>query len=313
MPLNQPAKDLALSAGWVLQDFESTDGWTVSNGTMAIDTEHKKHGSASLKVTSVGGATGNTAQLNMTDLNNGAGWDLSRENRGIQMWVYLHSTGISPDTPSLNMSLKLYLSNDNSLTNSFVTHNSISCHEGWNLLHWSPVSDADPDWTVSGGSPSWNLPIKRMSIDVRAPAGRTYEASFDDFRVGVTGIKTAFLWTFDDGYEEDYVDVYPYLQAHGQKASMFVIGNWPGTQPPGGTKITLEHLTELYNAGWAVGNHTYDHVDLAGLTQHDAALEIQAGRDWLHNNGLHADRRTTWPSRTTTRARAPWRPRSRRA
>jgi peptidoglycan/xylan/chitin deacetylase (PgdA/CDA1 family) len=278
LAMPQPAKKVALSAGAVLQDFDSTSGWTVSNGTMSVDTTHVKHGAASLKVVA---AAGTTAQINATGLN----WDLSKENRGIQMWVYLKSTGITSTTPSDSLSLKLYLSNDIYLNDYFRAHNSIDVHEGWNLLHWAPLANSDPDWVASGSNPSWSRPIQRMTIEVQAPASRGYEASFDDFRVGVTGIKPAFLWTFDDGYEENYTDLFPYLESHGQKASMFVIGSWP-SNPQAGSKISLDHLHALYNAGWAIGNHTYNHVDLSTVDQATAASEIQLGRDWLDSNGF---------------------------
>ena len=280
LAMPQPAKKLALSAGAVLQDFDSTAGWTVTTGTMAVDTTHVKHGAASLKVAA---AAGTTARISATDLN----WDLSKENRGIQMWVYLKSTGVSPTTSSDSLSLKVLLSNDNFLNDYYITHNSIDVHEGWNLLHWSPAVDSDPDWIVGPGSTnqSWARPIQRMTIEVQAPASRGYEASFDDFRVGVTGVKPAVLWTFDDGYEENYTQLYPYLESHGQKATMFVIGSWP-SDPQTGSKISLTHLHELYDAGWAVGNHTYDHVDLGTVDQATAAAQIQHGRDWLISNGF---------------------------
>ena len=157
-----------------------------------------------------------------------------------------------------------------------------------------------PTGSSTGGSPSWDQPIKRMTIEVTAPAGRTYEASFDDFRVGVTGIKTAFLWTFDDGYEENYVDVYPYLESHGQKASMFVIGNWPGTQPPGGTKITLDapDTSSTTTAGpWATTPSTTP--TSARSDQATAATQDPAGSRLAVRRTASRGPPTTWRTRST--------------
>ena len=279
LAMPQPARKLALSAGAVLQDFDSTAGWalTTGTGTMAVDTTHVKHGAASLEVTA---AAGTTTEIKATNLN----WDLSKENSGIQMWVYLHSTGVSADTPNDSLTLQIRLSNDNFENAYFRAHNSIDVHEGWNLLHWSPRVDSDPDWITNYGA-TWSQPIQRMTLSVAAPSDRGYEVSFDDFRVGVTGTKPAFLWTFDDGYEENYTDVLPYLQSHGEKATMYVIGSWP-SDPQTGSKISLTHLHALYDAGWAIGNHTYDHTDLGQVTQAVAAQEIQAGHDWLVANGF---------------------------
>jgi peptidoglycan/xylan/chitin deacetylase (PgdA/CDA1 family) len=272
-----PARGLSLSSGAVLEDFESTAGWRVDAGSIATDTLHVKHGAASLKVTA---PVGVQAQIAKTNLN----WDLSRENRSIQMWVFLKSTDIPPEAASVSLKVHLFLSNDNSFSNFWSAYHTIDCHEGWNLLRWTPGTGTDPDWKPNNlGSPSWDQPIHAVMLQVTGRSDRGYEASFDDFRVGVTGVKPAVLWTFDDGYEENYTDVYPYLQAHGMQGTMYAIGNWPGT---GGSKITLPHLHELYDAGWAIGNHTIDHSDLAGLSQAAAADKIAQGRDWLLGQGF---------------------------
>ena len=272
------AQGVALSSGALLEDFDATTGWSIDGGTMALDTTHVKHGAASLKVTA---APGTTATIVKTNLN----WDLSKDARGIQMWVYLHSTGVSPDTSNDSLTLGLYLSNGNYLVNNFRAHNSVDVHEGWNLLHWNFAdNNDDPDWVQSTpGAESWNQPIQQMALAVTAPADRGYEVSFDDFRVGVTGNRPAVLWTFDDGYDENYTDVFPYMQAHGENGTMFVIGDWPGS---GGSKITLPHLHAMYDAGWAISNHTIDHTDLATVDEATAETKIQQGRDWLLSQGF---------------------------
>jgi hypothetical protein len=271
LELPEPARRLALSSGRLLMGFDDVTGYNVTAGALATDEEHVKQGDASLKVT-VPSST--SVRLNRGNL----GWDLSRDVDGLQLWVHLKSVGAPEFSGDGSVSLRIYLSNATAnLSNSFYTGSNFNVHEGWNLLRFSPN-----DWKTVG-APSWTSPIQRISIDMAAPASRSYEVSFDDLRAGVTGVKPAFIWSFDDGYDETYQDVLPYLSSVGQRATLYVRTRWVGS---GGSKITLEHLQALYDAGWAIGNHTVDHVDLTTLDKATAQTQIQGGYDWLVSQGF---------------------------
>ncbi len=271
LELPEPARRLALSSGRLLLGFDDVAGWNVTAGSLSSDSVRVKQGAASLKVT-VPPATG--ARLNHGYL----GWDLSGDTDGLQLWVHLKSVGAPEPGGDGSVSLRVYLSNaTENLNDAFYTNTNVYVHEGWNLLRFSPG-----DWKTLG-EPSWRSPIQRISIDVAAPADRSYEISFDDLRAGVTGVKPAFIWTFDDGYDETYQDVLPYLSSVGQRATMFVRTKWVGS---GGSKITLEQLQALYDAGWAIANHTVDHVNLTTLDKATAQAQIQGGYDWLVSHGF---------------------------
>ena len=78
---------------------------------------------------------------------------------------------------------------------------------------------------------------------------------------------------------------------------MYVIANWPGS---GGSKITLPHLQALYDAGWAIGNHTVDHTVLTSVDQATALSKIQQGYDWLIGHGFtRAARHFAYPTNDT--------------
>jgi alpha-tubulin suppressor-like RCC1 family protein/peptidoglycan/xylan/chitin deacetylase (PgdA/CDA1 family) len=269
--LEGPAGRLSLSAGRLLEGFESATGWTAPlGGSLSLGDVHVKEGSSSLKLT-VPPST--SARAQRSDL----GWDLSQDHSGLAIWVHLKSTGTLPLSPHDVLSLRLYLSNANNLANAFYTGSNFSVHEGWNLLRFSPL-----DWRELG-APSWSSPIQRIAIDVATPDDRSWEVSFDELVVGTTGLKPAFLWTFDDGYEETWQDVFPYLAALGERATLYVRSDWPGG---GGVRITLPHLEELYDAGWAIANHTVDHTDLSQVDQATAEAKIAAGRQWLIDHGF---------------------------
>jgi peptidoglycan/xylan/chitin deacetylase (PgdA/CDA1 family) len=271
LELPEPARKLSLSSGRLLLGFDDVAGFNVTAGSLSTDSEHVKQGEASLKVT-VPPST--SARLNHGYL----GWDLAGDIDGVQLWVHLKSVGAPEFSGDGSVSLRIYLSNATAnLSNSFYTGSNFNVHEGWNLLRFSPN-----DWKTVG-TPSWSSPIQRISIDVAAPATRSYEVSFDDLRAGVTGVRPAFIWAFDDGYDETYQDVLPYLSSVGQRATLYVRTRWVDS---GGSKITLPHLQALYDAGWAIGNHTIDHIDLTTLDKATAQAQIQGGYDWLVSNGF---------------------------
>ena len=283
--LPSAATHLTLSTGSIREDFESLSGWSTSAGTLTSDTTNVKHGSTALKVVV---PTSTTAVVQRSNL----GWDLSRDSNGIQLWVYLRNVGAPAGSESEPLNLRIYLSNGNDLVNAFSTGYNTTVHEGWNLMRFSPG-----DWQTTG-SPSWSLPIRRIALSIKAPSDRSFEVCFDELRTGLTGLKSAFLWTFDDGYDENYVEVLPYLSARHASATMYVATDLVGR---GGTRISLAHLQALYDAGWAVGNHTSDHTNLSAVDRATAAAKIQQGFDWLIAHGFtRAARHLAYPYNATS-------------
>ena len=269
LQLPSAARRLCFSSGRVLADFESTAGLVVSNGTMALDTAHVKHGAASVKMSV---AAGTTATLTRDSL----GWDLSREQGAVQLWVYMKTTGAPAGSYDRSLTLRLLLSNGNDTVNYFSTGSNYYVHDGWNLLRFTAT-----DWTATG-SPSWSRPIQRLRFLFTAPADRSEELSFDELRVGERGLMPAFVWTFDDGYDELHQDVLPYLTPLGQRATVYLTSSFVG----GATNLTLPHLRDLYAAGWALGNHATKHTDLSAVDQATAAAEIRGCTNWLIANGF---------------------------
>ena len=271
LQLAAAARRLCFSSGPILEDFESTSGFAVRGGTMARDTAHVKHGSASVKMTV---PAGGDAELTRDNL----GWDLSHERGALQLWVYAKSAPLGTSADPWNLGLEVVLSNDTHGDNYFTTVRNCHVHEGWNLLRFSTA-----DW-VATGSASWSKPIQRLQLSCPSPdPDRSAELSFDELRLGVRGVMPAFLWTFDDGYDEIYQDVLPYLSNLGEKGTMYLNTDRVDT---GDGNISLAHLQGLYDAGWAIGNHTTDHTDLTAVDQATAAAKISACTTWLISHGF---------------------------
>ena len=263
LPTAGSANHVSFSLGQRLQDFESLSGWVQDSGTLGKDTVHVKHGTGSLMLSADAGAL---AKAHHDSLN----WDLSSLKDGLQVWVYLDS----PEASSTYVSrfLGLRLSNNNADVSYFelVANNNI--HEGWNLLRLAP-SDFE-----AHGSPSWDQPIQRVTVKVTGGADYGVTMSVDDLRGGVAGLGSAFLWTFDDGYENVYSMAYPYLNNLGMKGTEYIVGDWVGNTA---ARITTSQLDTLNDAGWAIGNHSIDHTDLTTVDQATATAKVQEGSEWL--------------------------------
>ena len=70
------------------------------------------------------------------------------------------------------------------------------------------------------------------------------------------------ILTFDDGYDDNYTELFPLLQKYNAKATIFVIPKAIGTPH----KMTAEQIYELSRSGLvSIQSHTYSH----GNHQHD--------------------------------------------
>lgn len=74
--------------------------------------------------------------------------------------------------------------------------------------------------------------------------------------------KTVFI-TFDDGYEDNYIDAYPILKEYALKATIFMIGKYIGKQ----NHLTEAQMKEMNRDGISIQSHTFNHLELPGLTK----------------------------------------------
>ncbi|MCQ2420518.1 MAG: polysaccharide deacetylase family protein [Clostridia bacterium] len=77
--------------------------------------------------------------------------------------------------------------------------------------------------------------------------------------------------TFDDGYDDNYTELFPLLQKYNVKATIFVIAGSLG-QPH---KMTAEQVTELSQSGLiSIQSHSMTHPYLNSLTQEQLEWEL---------------------------------------
>ena len=72
------------------------------------------------------------------------------------------------------------------------------------------------------------------------------------------------LLTFDDGYDDNYTELFPLLQKYNVKATIFVIGRPAGTAH----KMTEAQVKEMHDSGLvSIQSHTMTHGDLGIMNE----------------------------------------------
>lgn len=98
--------------------------------------------------------------------------------------------------------------------------------------------------------------------------------------------------TFDDGYEDNYTEMLPILEAHGMKAVVYVITNELGK--PG--YLSLEQLKDMQRRGIEIGSHTADHLSLKMLNGDLRSHEIRDSKIFLEWSGLETIYSFSYPN-----------------
>ncbi|MHB8368827.1 MAG: glycosyltransferase, partial [Leptospirales bacterium] len=98
------------------------------------------------------------------------------------------------------------------------------------------------------------------------------------------------LITFDDGYRDNYTEVYPVLRRFGFPALIFpstdfVLGNAAHPRYGGWTEkieyLTPEQIGEMSENGIEFGSHGKSHAHLTKISLHDAESELRTSREYL--------------------------------
>ncbi len=64
--------------------------------------------------------------------------------------------------------------------------------------------------------------------------------------------------TFDDGYEDVYLNAFPELSKYGFTATIMLVSSYVGSEE----FMTQSEILDLEQAGWEVGSHSQTHLDL---------------------------------------------------
>ncbi len=87
------------------------------------------------------------------------------------------------------------------------------------------------------------------------------------------------LITFDDGYEDNYKNAFPYLRKYNMKATLFVIGDDVGKP----NFMTAAQLQEIDKQNIDVQGHTWTHRDMRKLSYQEVLDEQTHVKHYLEN------------------------------
>ena len=92
----------------------------------------------------------------------------------------------------------------------------------------------------------------------------------EEAQEGTSGVRPRVSLTFDDGPSPEYTPLLlDGLREREVRASFFVIGS--NIEKEGGEEI----IRRMHEEGHLIGNHTWHHVDLSGLSTEDAWRELE--------------------------------------
>lgn len=86
--------------------------------------------------------------------------------------------------------------------------------------------------------------------------------------------------TFDDGYENNYINAFPILKERGFPATIFVISNFVGRAG----YLSWEQIGEMIKNGISIGVHTANNAYLPDLTVEKIRAELSESKQAIERN-----------------------------
>ncbi|MBQ6432190.1 MAG: polysaccharide deacetylase family protein [Oscillospiraceae bacterium] len=99
-----------------------------------------------------------------------------------------------------------------------------------------------------------------------------YDAIWFEDLAHVEDYDKPVILTFDDGYEDNYTELFPLLKKYGVKATIFVIAGAPNNQQH---MATEQQIREMSTSGLvSIQSHSYSHPDMDGLNYDETLYEM---------------------------------------
>lgn len=92
--------------------------------------------------------------------------------------------------------------------------------------------------------------------------------------------KKSIVLTFDDGYEDNYLNAYPILKKMGFKATIFVV---PSYLDKGTLFLKTDDLRVMSENGIEIESHTYNHVKLSTLSYEEQKDNLKKAKEILED------------------------------
>lgn len=190
-------------------------------------------------------------------------------------------------------SVRLFCISGASGTSHYYRHDLTAAARG---TGWNTYVLQNSNFEITG-TPDW-ANIRYWYINFVPTAAMPAYAILDHFAVDYPGPCIIIPTTddTDDGIIDDY---YPAAAAAGVKMTSFIIEDNIGAVG----QLTAAELDTLYAAGWDVASHSQTHVDLSGVTEAEAIVEMEHCRDYLLGRGFDRSAHYfSWPFSVTNAA-----------
>jgi peptidoglycan/xylan/chitin deacetylase (PgdA/CDA1 family) len=173
---------------------------------------------------------------------------------------------------------------DAGFANSFVYSYSVSANTNnqYNGVH--RIYADKSKFTVLGGSPVWGTTaFSRVMAEVSGVTDGTCVVYIGQLMK--SGLSQAnIIWTWDDGYYEMFSNVFQYTKGKNFPMTSYVIGGSLYTADS--DKLTIAQMQEMYDAGWDIANHAFNHTDQGVLGDTAYVSDKEKMANWLAARGF---------------------------
>jgi len=154
----------------------------------------------------------------------------------------------------------------------------------YKTLHLDQVLD-DRKLTCKTPSPLPS-PTRGEGDIVAPPSGREVSNDSPPLRGGDKGegeandFNRSLVITFDDGWADNYTNVFPILKEYGLTATVFVVTGFIGKE----NYMDWNQLREMSGAGISIHSHTVSHKPLAQLSKADIKYELEMSKKTIEDH-----------------------------
>ncbi len=284
-------QNYVLKAGTLIEGFENAADWSKGgpvSGTLTNDTTNVISGSKALRLTV------NEAGQYISAARTISPSQQFTEETTLHLWIYIPEGDASPWIPYENINhIEILLTSYADWSKYFYVSDPIQDFPfvpGWNHRAWRAGNMSN------AGGDNWARPIVGMCLRNYCQSGKTGYVTFDSFFHAQESMSRCVL-TFDDAWDTVYSVAFAKMNPLGLRGTVYVTKNTilAGSGSLGAT-LTPDHINEMYEAGWAIANHSVSHPHLELMSQAQIEDELMGCYEWLVSNGwTRAARHVAYP------------------
>lgn len=193
----------------------------------------------------------------------------------------------------LGLALFFYGGNDDNAKNqpSLDKNATVSDMPRVMVLNYHQISDRFHSLAVSPADFSAQLEfLKKNNYNSITP-----DDLYNAMESGATLPENPVLITFDDGYEDNFINAYPLLEKYNFKATIFVVTSFIGKKK---NYLTWEQVKKLDAEGYSIESHTVTHRSMTDLSDDDLRYELTESKAKLEEELGHAIDYIAYPTGT---------------